>query len=284
MVPKIPSCHHMLLMKPSRLKFSSNQFHTRVSQMTTVNIFYLVIYWKQKVHNDFTFLCTLYKSVLRGNLPSRWLQLLQWPLVSLLGVPDQVEESLMPFMNFLVHSYTCCSERHASPYWTFIRRWISMSFTPSLLKTRMTERSSSLVHVASGAAIFTLLLRRRVAFLHRAATCRSLFKPAVSLLSTYRQSSCASNFYRTFKVFSWLSFVCVCVCVCVCMYIYIYIYIYMYELLRFLVAQRLETASFLTGGDGCVCILIRTGSYTSVASSFHVNGNICIWSKWKWGI
>ena len=60
-------------------------------------------------------------------------------------------------------------------------------------------------------------------------------------------------------------------------YIYIYIYIYIYmELLHFLVAQRLETASFLTGGDGCVCILIRTGSYTSVASSFHVNGEICI--------
>ena len=41
---------------------------------------------------------------------------------------------VMPFMNFLVHSYTCCSDRHASPYWTFIRRWISMGFTPLLLK------------------------------------------------------------------------------------------------------------------------------------------------------
>jgi hypothetical protein len=27
MVPNIPSCHYMLLMCPSRLKFSSNQFH-----------------------------------------------------------------------------------------------------------------------------------------------------------------------------------------------------------------------------------------------------------------
>ena len=27
MIPKIPSCHYMLLMLPSRLKFSSNQFH-----------------------------------------------------------------------------------------------------------------------------------------------------------------------------------------------------------------------------------------------------------------
>ena len=51
-----------------------------------------------------------------------------WP-----GLGDSVTE-LMPFMNFLVHSYTCCSDRHESPYWTFIHRWISVGFTPSLLK------------------------------------------------------------------------------------------------------------------------------------------------------
>jgi len=50
----------------------------------------------------------------------------------------------------------------------------------------MTERCSSLVHVASWAAIFTLLLRHLVAFLHRTATCRQLFKQSVSLLSTYK--------------------------------------------------------------------------------------------------
>jgi hypothetical protein len=42
---------------------------------------------------------------------------------------------LKDFMNFLVHSCTCCSDRRASPYWTFIRRWLSMGFAPSLLKT-----------------------------------------------------------------------------------------------------------------------------------------------------
>ena len=47
-----------------------------------------------------------------------------WP-----GRGESVTE-LMPFMNFLVHSYTLCSDRRASPYWTFIRRWISMGFTP----------------------------------------------------------------------------------------------------------------------------------------------------------
>ena len=37
----------------------------------------------------------LFHSLLRGDFPSRWLQLLQWSLVSLLGVPDKVEESLL---------------------------------------------------------------------------------------------------------------------------------------------------------------------------------------------
>ena len=41
---------------------------------------------------------------------------------------------LIPFMNFLVHSYTCCSDRHASQYFTFIRRWISTGFPLHYLK------------------------------------------------------------------------------------------------------------------------------------------------------
>ena len=57
-----------------------------------------------------------------------------WP-----GRWESVTE-LMPFMNFLLHSYTYCSDRHASPYWTFIRRLISMGFTPSLLK-KMDDRT-----------------------------------------------------------------------------------------------------------------------------------------------
>ena len=34
-----------------------------------------------------------------------------------------------------------------------------------------------------GAAIFTLLLCRRVAFLHRTATCRPLFKPSIAVVN-----------------------------------------------------------------------------------------------------
>ena len=56
-----------------------------------------------------------------------------------------------------------------------------MGFAPSLLKKRMTERCSSLVHVASGAAIFTLLLHRRVAFVRRTATLQNMSISVVNL-------------------------------------------------------------------------------------------------------
>ena len=115
-----------------------------------------------------------------------------WP-----GRGESVTE-IMPFINFLVHSYNCCSDRHVSPYWTFIHQWISMGFTPSVLKKRMTEFCSSLVHVAKGAAIFTLLLLRRVAFLHHTATCRPLFKLWVSLLSTYKTIELCFEFLSHF--------------------------------------------------------------------------------------
>jgi len=73
-----------------------------------------------------------------------------------------------------------------------------MGFSPSVLKNQMTERSSSLVHVASGAANFTLLLRRHVVFLHRTATCRPLFKPWVSLLSNYKTIELCFEFLSHF--------------------------------------------------------------------------------------
>jgi len=64
------------------------------------NIFY--IYGTAKHHGRYGVLIhdsypdvRLFHSLLRDDFPSRWLQLLQLPLVSLLGVPDQVEESLL---------------------------------------------------------------------------------------------------------------------------------------------------------------------------------------------
>jgi len=124
-----------------------------------------------------------------------------WP-----GRGESVTE-LMPLMNYLVHSYTCCSDRHASPYWTFIRRWISLGFTPSLLKKRITERCSSLVHVSRGPPPLHYYC---AVMLH---SCIVL--PPVGHSSNHqyhccqltRQSSCVSNFYRNFKIFNWLSLV-----------------------------------------------------------------------------
>jgi len=66
----------------------------------------------------------------------------------------------------------------------------------------MTERRSSfcssLVHVASRATIFTLLLHHRAAFLHRTVTCRPLFKPWVSLFSTYKTIELCFEFLSHF--------------------------------------------------------------------------------------
>jgi len=184
---------------------------TRVSQMKTLRIFYFLprtIWcadpWLISRCDAISFAVTRPFSLTMAStaaMPSGVTTGCAWT-----GRGQSVTE-LMPFMNFLLHRYTCCSGRHASPYWTVIGRWISVGFSPSLLQKRITERCSSLVHVASGAAIFTLLLRRRVAFPHRTATCRPLFKPSVSLLSNYRQSGCVSDFCSTFMVFIWLSLI-----------------------------------------------------------------------------
>jgi hypothetical protein len=177
-----------------------------VSQVKTLNIFYLVIYWTQKVHNEFSFLCSLHCAAISFTVTRPF----SLTMPSTAAVPTGVTTGcawtgrgesvteLMAFMNCLVHRYTCCSDRHASPYWTFIRRWISMGFTPSLLQKLMTERCSSLVHVTSVAAIFTPLLCRRVAFLHLTATCRPLFKQPVSLLSTYKTIELCFEFLSHF--------------------------------------------------------------------------------------
>jgi hypothetical protein len=101
----------------------------------------------------------------------------------------------MRFMNFLVHSYTCCSDRYASPYWTFIHRWISMGFIPSLLK----KRDGACCKPGRPVVVHSCIVLPPVGHSsnHEYHCCQLT-----------RQSSCVSNFYRTFKVFIWLSLVC----------------------------------------------------------------------------
>ena len=104
--------------------------------------------------------------------------------------PDRVEDSLLQnwcrsWTSQSTRTLAVVTDTHHRTELSFVDefRWV---LPLRYLKRRITERCSSLVHVASEAASFTLLLRRHVAFLHRTATCRPLFKPSVSLLSTYK--------------------------------------------------------------------------------------------------
>ena len=68
----------------------------KVSQRENLNIFFIFYHGRYGVLNHDSYPdVRLFNSLLRGDFPSRWLQLLLWPLVSLLGVPDEVEESLL---------------------------------------------------------------------------------------------------------------------------------------------------------------------------------------------
>ena len=118
-----------------------------------------------------------------------------WP-----GRGESVTE-LIPFMNFLVHSYTCYYDRNASPYWTFIHRCIFNGFHPcftAVLLWCMLQAGPPSLHY-----YYAVVLH----------SCTAL--PPVGHSSNHeyhccqltRQSSCASNFYRTFKIFIWLSLV-----------------------------------------------------------------------------
>jgi len=160
--------------------------------MKTLNIFYLVIYWTQKVHNDFIFLCSLhvrlFHSLLRVDFPSRWLQLLQWPLVSLLGVPDRVEESLLQnwcrsWTSYYTRTLAVVTDMHHHTELSFVDefRWVSPLH---YFKNGWQNAVLLWCMLQPGPPSLQLLLRRRVAFLHRTATCRPLFKPPGSLLST----------------------------------------------------------------------------------------------------
>ena len=113
---------------------------------------------------------------------------------------------LTPFGNFLLHLYTCVvTDMHHSTELPFVGEFKCISLLHFAKKND--RKLLPFCVCSSGAAIFTLLLRRRVAFLHRTATGRPLNKPWVSLCQLIRQSRCLSNFYQTFNVFIWLTFV-----------------------------------------------------------------------------
>jgi len=170
------------------LKISS----TMMSEMKNLNIFHIVIYWTQMVHNDFIFLCSIALPPV-GHLFK--------PSVSLLKLTRQSSCISNFYRIFKVLKSPSCMYIYIYTL-TYIHIYppsscmLHVRTISSIYEGELHENLK--LHVASGAAIFTLLLHRRVSFPHLTATCRTLFKPWVSLLSTYRQSSCGSNFYRTF--------------------------------------------------------------------------------------
>ena len=114
---------------------------------------------------------------------------------------------LRPFMNFLVHSYTYCSDRHASPYRTsFVDefRWVSH---PSLLKNRWQNAILLWCMLQAGPPSLQYYC---AVVLH---SCIALQPLGHSSNHQYHccqltsPSSRFSNFYRIFKVFIWLSLV-----------------------------------------------------------------------------
>ena len=148
--------------------------YTRVSQMKTLNNFYFLSWtiwcadpWLISICVAISFIVTWRFSFTMAStaaMASGVTTRCAWS-----GRGESVTELIL-FMNFLGHTYTCCSDRHASPYWTSIRQQISMGFTPSLQK--MDDRTLFFFGAClSQAAIFSLLQCHHVAFLNRTATC-----------------------------------------------------------------------------------------------------------------
>ena len=127
-----------------------------------------------------------------------------WP-----GRGESVTE-LMPFMSFLVYSYTYCSDRHASPYWTLIvveLRWVSPlhylknGWQNAVLLWCMLQVELPSLHYYCAVVLHScIILPPGGRFSSQEYHCCQLM----------RQSSCVLNFYRTFKVFIWLSLMVTC--------------------------------------------------------------------------
>ena len=110
-------------------------------------------------------------------------------------------------MNFPVHSYTCCSDRHASPYWTFIHRWILMGFTPSLLKKWMTDALLFGACCKWGHHLYTTTAPScciPASYCHLLATLQTM---SVIVVNLQDNRTVFWIFITLFKVFIWLSLV-----------------------------------------------------------------------------
>lgn len=80
----------------------------------------------------------------------------------------------------LSHQLPYCKYHHN--FFLFFRRWISIGFITSQLRTRMAECCSSLVHVLSGEVFFKSVLRMCLDYLPYITTSKAF----VTVLTTYR--------------------------------------------------------------------------------------------------
>lgn len=90
-----------------------------------------------------------------------------------------------PFLNILLHLYTCCSAKHASPCCTFIQLWISIGFVPSLLRKLMTT-FFFICACSKWGSHCKMMLWQHFACLQYEASCWAFLKTRVAVLPTYR--------------------------------------------------------------------------------------------------
>ena len=77
------------------------------------------------------------------------------------SAPSSCVTFVRPLLNFSIHSYTLLHGRALSLYCVESLRWISAPGTPSEQRNRITALCFSLVHTASGAAMFTMKQKQK---------------------------------------------------------------------------------------------------------------------------
>ena len=182
-----------------------------------LNMFYLVIYWTQKVHNDFIFLC----SIVLPPVGHSWNHQYHCCQLKRQSGPPSLHYYcavvlhscivLPPVGHSSNHQYHCCQlTRQAEPpslhYYCAVMLHFCTVLPPvghssnhqyhCCQLTRQAEPPS--LHYYCAVVLHSCIVLPPVGHSsnHKYHCCQRT-----------RQSSCVSNFYRTFKVFVWLSLV-----------------------------------------------------------------------------
>jgi hypothetical protein len=126
-------------------------------------------------------------------------------------VPDQGRgesvTEVVPFMNFLVHSHTCCSDRHASSYWTFNFRQFRLVSPLHYLKTD--DRTLFFVGACCkrGRHIYTTTASScfiPASYYHMSVTLHTM---SITVVNLQDNRAVFQIFIALFKVSIWLSLV-----------------------------------------------------------------------------